>query len=212
MTLLADTRKEVLATPATVFTDTQRDVSYTELLNYAKNISKYTVPPTVRSVSPPPVAQLDQQSKAVNGAAPTAIEFQTPFQESPSQTAESGHNIGISSLSQLELQWLDPMTQAPFVPWPSEEVIRGGALAQIQIMHEQGVDPDGVGGAGIFTSPEAGMGMREGEDAGTEKLEKVKDEVEGRRRESIAIGVVKQREEKPRVFGGLDLYDPDEEG
>src|SRR2546430_1405261 len=46
--LLADTRKSLLATPATKFPTKVRDIEYTELLSYAKRISKFTVPPTFR--------------------------------------------------------------------------------------------------------------------------------------------------------------------
>src|SRR5947209_7266825 len=51
--LLADTRKALLATPATKFPKKVRDIEYTELLSYAKRISKFTVPPTFRELPRP---------------------------------------------------------------------------------------------------------------------------------------------------------------
>lgn len=80
--------------------------------------------------------------------------------------------MGVAALQPGEVRWLDPGAQVAWGPWPSEEVIRRGALARIQVLLEQGVDPESVGA----------------DEPGREK-----------------------REEKPRVFGGLDLYDPDAE-
>ena len=39
-------------------------------------------------------------------------------------------------------EWLNPLAQsAEFTPWPSEETIRRGALAQIQVLVDEGKDP-----------------------------------------------------------------------
>lgn len=39
-------------------------------------------------------------------------------------------------------EWLNPLAQsAEFTPWPSEETIRRGALAQIQVLLDEGKDP-----------------------------------------------------------------------
>ena len=116
-----------------------------------------------------------------------------------------GDGIGLSSLEQSEIQWLDPLAQIPFVPWPSEEVIKRGALAQIQGMVEQGIDPAGVGAGD--------------EEEGVKAVEMNDGDVEVKREEGVPEGQaegrrVVRREEKPKpmVFGGLDLYDPDAEG
>lgn len=107
------------------------------------------------------------------------------------------------------MAWLDPLNQIPFVPWPSEEVIKRGALAQIQAMLEQGINADGVGAGGHEVMKEMGDASvkQEGKD--------ISEVVDGRpevARESISgTRQVQKREEKPKVFGGLDLYDPDEE-
>ena len=45
---LAGLRRELSETPATVFPANSRPVPFDELLQYAKSISKYTVPPTFR--------------------------------------------------------------------------------------------------------------------------------------------------------------------
>lgn len=122
--------------------------------------------------------------------------------------------MGVGALQTVEVDWLDPAAQIPFAPWPSEEVIRRGALAQIQVMLEQGVDPESV-------SAEAGPEREEGEADRAVKEENGEvavGDVEqasaaGRdvKIENAVAGPRERKEEKPRVFGGLDLYDPDAE-
>ncbi len=208
LTLLADNRKELLATPVTVFPENQRSVPYSELLDYAKRISKFTVPPTFRP--PAPVAAPASQpaiAEAVNRVSDTTAQAGTA---TPADGENKGQGIGVSSLQQAEVAWLDPLNQIPFVPWPSEEVIKRGALAQIQVMLEQGVDPtgDSADGDAVVEEMENVDVKQEVGDVGeviNTRVEVGEDSVSGPR-------PVQKREEKPKVFGGLDLYDPDEEG
>lgn len=105
---------------------------------------------------------------------------------------------GTASLEDMERKWLDPLTQIPFVPWVNDETIKRGALAEIQSMVERGEDPENMGAGG---SEEKGETMETG---------KSEDAV-GTERDLSADGGMgmQRREEKPKVFGGLDLYDPD---
>lgn len=113
----------------------------------------------------------------------------------------------MASLNQEDIQWLDPLNQIPFVPWPSEEVIRQGALAKIQLMLDQKIDPSGPSSSeDKITQGETEIEARAVETLSHEvKRESIKKNAEN--------GIIKaeKREEKPKVFGGLDLYDPDEE-
>lgn len=213
LTVLTDVRKELLTTPATIFPENQRNVPYTELLDYAKRISKNTVPPTFRpplSVASPPKTSQPQPTDlpSTNGAS-AEKPSQTGDTVSPAaQTKEEG--IGVSSLDPEEIQWLDPLTQIPFVPWPSEDVIRQGALAQIQVMLDQGIDPSSTNGGG-----EAAKVIR-GDDATSadRPVDKVFEGAsDGLNREAnTRAPQIEKKEEKLKVFGGLDLYDPEEEG
>ena len=213
--LLADTRKDILATPATIFPEHQRNVPYDELLEYANRISRYTVPPTFRP--PPPTTQAPALASsqhpavstvsAINGISTEQSSLPSAI-ESPSNFPIQGEGIGIASLEQSEVQWLDPLTQLPFVPWPSEEVIRQGALAQVQVMLEQGLDPDDVDDSGAkyikeeVTEDAIVAGSHTKPSAATNDNAK----------QPLANGIPKSKEEeKPKVFGGLDLYDPDAE-
>ena len=199
----------MLATPATTFPENQRNVPYFELLDYAKRISRFTVPPTFRARAPAPQPA---NAEAVNGETDAAGATDQDGTAAPHvDGGDKRQGIGVSSLEQKEVEWLDPLNQIPFVPWPSEEVIKRGALAQIQGMLEQGIDPAaGVGARADEAVKEMGDIEIKQEDGdiggvGTARVEVVKGPVSG-------AGKVERREEKPKVFGGLDLYDPDEEG
>ena len=207
LTLLAETRKEILATPATTFAEDQRDIPYGELLTFARNISKYTVPPTSLFRVPPAVkTEAEEQSTTVtNGANNETQAERSPagLHQSPMK-AEPDPEFAVTTLNELEKQWLDPLTQIPFIPWPSEEVIRRGALSQMQGMLEQGIDPatsNGIPILGEDTEVDSKPGMES-----STKPDDVK--MEDTRQPSAPT---RFKEEKPKVFAGLDLYDPDEE-
>ncbi|CAF9930467.1 hypothetical protein IMSHALPRED_008184 [Imshaugia aleurites] len=188
LTTLASTRADLLSTPSSLPQKDARNVPYNELLDYAKRISRYTVPPTFRPGLPPAQTALPP---AVNGDT-VAIE-------------EGGHDIkeekegrGTASLEDVERKWLDPLNQIPFVPWVSDETIKRGALAEIQSMVERGQDPENVG-----------AGVSEEQKAETMETGKGEDAVEREAGVSADGGTgMQRREEKPKVFGGLDLYDP----
>lgn len=185
------------------------------LLDYARRISRYTVPPTFRppipTAKPQDTAQSQPTDSASTNGASAEKHSQAPPTASPNGQTQ-GEGIGVSSLDQKEVQWLDPLNQIPFVPWPSEDVIRQGALAQLQVLTEQGVDPSSIT---VRTGDEA----KEEEDAmvvdnprDTATYGRVSDNAKLESRSGLPGQQVERREEKPKVFGGLDLYDPDEEG
>lgn len=213
LTLLADTRKELLATPATTFSEDQRNVPYNELLDYAKRISKYTVPPTFR---PPPLGSqttsvaVPQPANPSTNGAPEQKVAQDLSTVSSNNNEVHGEGIGVASLDQGDMRWLDPLKQIPFVPWPSEEVIRQGALAHIQAMLDQNIDPSNADVSGNkVTKHEIDTEAEVGEISSDEVARGITNAVKG----NAENGIVKaeKRDEKPKVFGGLDLYDPDEE-
>lgn len=188
LTTLASTRADLLSTPSSLPQKDARNVPYNELLDYAKRISRYTVPPTFRPALPPAQPALPP---AVNGDT-VAVE------EGVEDVQEQKEGRGTASLEDIERKWLDPLTQIPFVPWVNEETIKRGALAEIQNMVERGDDPVNVGAERSEEKAEM-MEIAKGEDAA------------GREGGVSADGEmgIQRREEKPKVFGGLDLYDPD---
>lgn len=134
----------------------------------------------------------------------------------PVEAREQAAGFGVEALQTVEVDWLDPAAQIPFAPWPSEEVIRRGALAQIQVMLERGVDPAGVT-AGPRPEKEEGESERavkveENGEGATEVVKRTAAAEDGEVKvENAVAGPRERKEEKPRVFGGLDLYDPDAE-
>ncbi|KAI4133714.1 MAG: hypothetical protein LQ338_000043 [Usnochroma carphineum] len=223
LALLAETRKDLLSTPATTFPETSRSVPYTELLDYATRISRYTIPPTSREPPPPPkqVAVADTNANIVADAATPVNGIGDAVTEAREANAIAngeitgsgeGKGVGEKSLEQNEVQWLNPLAQIPFTPWPTEDVMKRGALGQIQVMLEQGVDPGAGdatgkglrGGHGEVGEEHAQMGDHAGEalrETGGGRLDGGERKDEDRR-----------REEKPKVFKGLDLdEDSDDE-
>jgi hypothetical protein len=235
---LAKTRAEILALPATQFTPSQRPIPASEVLDYAKNISRYTAPPSLverlRKVKAEAAAELakqqqeaqpakDETSKPVepdssftqsltqeptNGTAP----IDSPFHPIPSQPP-SAQGIGISALTLPEVQWLDPLSHAPFLPWPNEEMIRRSALASLA--SELG-EQEPLGHEGAFTHHEGGTmnGAEEGQGhAEAGRMEENVGAEEGARKEQVRMmngdrGMRREEVKKPAVFSGLDLYDP----
>ena len=200
LTTLASTRADLLSTPTSLPPKETRNVPYTQLLDYAKQISRFTAPPTFRPPMLPPANA--PAPAAVNGA--DAADAKVAKEVGMGERDGDGKGIGMGSLEDVEKKWLDPLRQIPFVPWVMEDVMRQGALAQIQAMVEKGEDPESVG--------RGGEEVVKGEEV-------VGEEMEGVQGSGGPIGVMEQRKpemkvekEKPKVFGGLDLYDPDDEG
>jgi hypothetical protein len=157
--LLADTRRELKAARFTDFPKDTRPVQFDELLRFAKNISKFTVHPSAAFPQKPRIAEgvdgsgLEQIGsrntpaavEASKGALSTTQGTPAPTQGTGGingQTEKESGDVGIGweSLTDQQKAWLDQFARAPFVPWPSEERIRAGALSSIQVQMEQGQD------------------------------------------------------------------------
>jgi hypothetical protein len=248
LTLLTSTRTELLATPATVFPTGTNPVSYSELLSYARLISKFTIPPSYResnSSTPAPgqvsqsTAQPESQGADVaktNGTT-TPIDVQNglnnggvPEQPSNSQTPAEGEigtaaGTSTTALPAPMTEWLNPLAGVPsFVPWPTEETIKRGALASIQVLLDQGVDPATFDPERAAELEAERQRLETEKEAERERLELEKEREQERemvkrierereraeRRESVGMpgsGAGVGAESKPTVFMGLDLLD-----
>ena len=169
--------------------------------------------------------QSTQESAPRTNGTASSTSFPTPFHPALQSSRELASAVvpdaygvdrisfGVSTLTEPEKQWLDPLNQAPFLPWPNEEVIRRGALAALQARVEQGDDLQNDLSADIMEGVEGGVPNM--------KIEQNVNRMNGAMKEeenSVArAGEVQRprREEvekpKPSVFAGLDLYDPDDE-
>ncbi|KAF8477219.1 vitamin-D-receptor interacting mediator subunit 4-domain-containing protein [Kalaharituber pfeilii] len=126
LTVLSQTRKELLAVPSTTFPPS-RQIPYDELLTYARKISKYTQPPSSRSL------QAAQQQQSITAAAADISNSNSSI-PGESSTASTRPDLG---LTEQEVAALDPSSsRVAFTPWPSEEVMRRGALAQLAFQGE----------------------------------------------------------------------------
>ena len=195
---------------------------YKEVLAYAKKISKFTVPPTFRVAPPPPQEQSspkqkDEEQRGENNGVVEPSSATTDKEVDDGKGA--GEGIAIASLPAEESQRMNLTATFSFVPWPTEDTIRRGALARIQGMVEAGLDPATSTGLEVVQQQQQEQG---GEDRGVEE-EQRGTEVRDQRSMPIipkssqandtagAKARMDVKEEKPTVFGGLDLYDPDEE-
>jgi Vitamin-D-receptor interacting Mediator subunit 4 len=165
--LLADTRRELKAARFTEFPTDARPVPLDELLRFAKNISKFTVPPTGALSQQPTVTNGSENAGTGEGdiavaGSPTVHESVKPgiitTQPTPSATHEAAGNgaediykvgdpgVGWQTLAEHHKSWLNQFAQTPFMPWPNDDFIKAGALSNIQTLIEQGHDP-GMPGA-----------------------------------------------------------------
>lgn len=160
------TRKDITSTSTTAAPDgPQYDVNYEELLSYARRISKMTLPPasilsridaanpesaastgeavntpnTTAAPTPAAGGSTPNPNAASNGAPTPAAQSQSQGQQGTQTTA----NSGATALPEEWTQFLDPLTGHVFLPWATEDKIRVGALASIQNLVEEGIDPCG---------------------------------------------------------------------
>ncbi|KAI9847561.1 MAG: hypothetical protein M1837_002135 [Sclerophora amabilis] len=238
LTLLANTRAELLATPFTPFSKEGRDVPYTDLLAYAKRISKFTVPPTFRAPELPPEARAAEGGTPAAAATPKAeegVQLNGTVNGDGGKKAgwaagagmgAGGEGVALASLTAEESQWFNTVRNLPFTPWPSDDTIRRGALARIQNMLEAGEDPTRID-AEEETKAEsreekedetmldadaeraAAEDVANAEDSGIPKTQPDESHRGGQTGSTTTADAAKV--EKPAVFGGLDLYDPEDD-
>jgi len=218
VTLLAETRKELLAIPSNVESETPRhDVPFDQLLTYAKMISQYTVPPTYRPNAP----KLREESKLpevepgagvalTNGGTPHSqvIPQGPPELEGAVKPVEekSGKGLAYDKLTTYQKEFVDDMSHLPFYPWPSTDIIRMGALAKIQEMLNKGEDPTTV----LTEEEKEEQERRRREESEARKLEDQERRKERAQQGGAAVGGSRPKQAEI-AFEGFDLYDPDQE-
>lgn len=242
LSLLVSTRRDLIATPATTFPSNIRPVSNAELLSYARRISKYTLPPTYREIDPqvatgeagtntPKESQSRTQTNGTTtpvvatngvsgepGAGPSQATSGTAMEIDQSQQVvaetQTTDTTGVVDNAKDWGNYFNTANEAMFVPWPNEEAIRRGALASIQVLLDQGVDPwtfDPEKSAELEADRKR---IAEEEDTARE-VEKARLD-EDRRREmerrmsSSGGAGMERREEAQKVFQ-LETFDDDED-
>lgn len=157
LTSLATTRKDIVTTQVTVYpSEPNFPIVYEELLNYARRISKTSMPPSaiLNTLAPTQESQTplpDSQAQAgMTPSAQTPNPTQSPAPANgvfppglPDQSTQQTQTSQLTSLPETMSQFLNPLSGQLFFPWPLEDKIRSGALASNQILLEQGIDPKG---------------------------------------------------------------------
>lgn len=231
LTLLAETRRALIATPSTAFPSNPHLVSYSELLSYARRISKFTIPsslgdmdggePADGATNTPKDIKSAPQS---NGNTPVVVtngveinlQMNTAMDIDSVPPAAGQTHASQPSNTQLPKDlsdWLNP-SDLPFMPWPTEEAIRRGALASIKVLVDQGVDPSTF-------DPEKSAELEAERKRIMEEEDRAREEertrIEGERRKEMerrmsvaATGSDARREEQTKVFQ-LENFDDDDE-
>ncbi|KAF1832474.1 mediator of RNA polymerase II transcription subunit 4 [Decorospora gaudefroyi] len=146
---LAELRHELFETPATTFPEDLRPVPFDELLQYATNIARYTVPPTYRERLP--LADKDRQegdagpsSAPANGVNTPAVVPQTtePAKDGTEGDKDGEIAHGVPEITAEEQEWLQKLkaSNIAWYPWPSTDKIRSGILYSLQYWQEKGKD------------------------------------------------------------------------
>lgn len=202
--LLADTRKELLNISSPITDAAAGEVKVDELLSYAKFISKTTVPPTFRRPVPKDILSSQASAPRLEGDSGTQITngMATPAaggQDGDMEASQQGTvGVGVSKLSEETKAMLDPISQLPFVPWPSQDIISIGALAHIQGMLEEGKDPSTV----LSQEEQEAEDKRKAEAVERERLEE-EERLQKRRESMMNIGGARHTVTE-------DVFDPDE--
>ena len=151
---LAILRHELFDTPATTFPENSRPVPFDELLQYASNISKHTVPPTYRERVPEAAAVGDKAKEDAGSSGAPTNGLNTPAnisdaaepQKDPviDHKEDENTNGAAPEVTAEEEEWLKKLKENQFTwyPWPSTDKIRQGNLYRLQYWREKHVDLD----------------------------------------------------------------------
>jgi len=240
--LLINTRRALLDTPATTFSEDTNRVSYSELLSYARRISKFTLPPNNihGGVPTSEVAEQDasqdthtpkdgKSGPPTNGVStPAAVTNGTDKDiqmtgTGLAVTADTGNSFQAqlsqnskASMPEHLIQFLNYTGSDHFVPWPTDDEIRRGALGKIKLLHDQGIDPATFDPAESEALEEQRKKMIEEEDEARVEKQRVDEETRNQDNERRAMaraqaaGQPSGAPEKQKVFQ-LETFDDDED-
>lgn len=158
LTQLAHARKELVNTPATSFpSGPSYPIKYDELLAYARRISKTTLP-NANVLANPQVNAAESTTKPDSGAETPAAATPaggtpngvgTPAQlngaggVTPTMNGEPTSQYSNTTLPEGLQAHINPLANSDFIPWPNEDLLRQGALANIQYLTDKGINPQG---------------------------------------------------------------------
>ncbi|KAF2005817.1 hypothetical protein P154DRAFT_542350 [Amniculicola lignicola CBS 123094] len=148
VTTLASLRHELFETPATALPEDSHAVPVDELLQYAKTLAAYTIPPTYRE---PVSKDQDDADKDKDNASAAEIPSQgagTPAITAPTTSVDEPMKDAADEdpkreVTAEEAEWYKKLTAGGWTwyPWPDEFKINSGNLARIQELKRLGFDP-----------------------------------------------------------------------
>ncbi|KAF1916239.1 mediator complex, subunit Med4 [Ampelomyces quisqualis] len=145
---LASLRHELFDTPATTFPADTRPVHFDELLQYAKNISQHTVPPTYRERAPQAADKDKENEDAASSGAPTNG-LNTPANAATAAVSDEPKDVQTADgapadITAEEEEWLKKLNDSKIAwyPWPSDDKIRSGNLYKLMYWQAKGRDMD----------------------------------------------------------------------
>lgn len=161
----------------------------------------------------------------VNGNTPAAMSPVSPAVTNgvvpvASNDAAEGGDENTTALPNAISAWINPAAVTPaFIPWPSEQKIRQGALASIQLLRDRGIDPatfDPEKAEELEAErkrlEEEELAKREAEKAERQRLQAERQaREEARRRESMAAAPEAGEKREVKTFTGLDLLDDEDD-
>lgn len=141
------------------------DIQYDQLLNYARIISRTTIPPAaaVAALQAQNELQANIEISGLETAATTPGVVGTPAATpngiqsvpggaTPAATAQTAHPLDPSAQDSARdaekhlpghiVDHIRSTVQTQFVPWPNEDNVRQGCLASMAILMEKGIDPE----------------------------------------------------------------------
>lgn len=220
--LLSGTRSELLKTQSSEYPENTNSVDFEELLRYAARISKWTIPPEVQK-SKQEDSSPKQDGNATNGSTTPSVivtgngaDIEVPSATPnganlsvPSQSQSTQSQFALDDRTKLMFGLPDP-ARPLFLPWPSEDDLKNGALATIQALVEGGIDPERWD-----PQVEEQKKMEKAKELEREaeaEAERIKEEerkrLEMEKRNNTSCGGAGA--EKPKVFQ-LDEFDDDDE-
>jgi hypothetical protein len=213
ITTLAQLRHELFETPATTFSQDSRPVPFEELLQFAKNISQHTVPPTYRERLPTDDTEKDKanhepSSEVVssNGLGTPALPT-APTGEPPKDPAAEPEAEPPKEVTAEQEEWLTKLhdSQISWYPWPSDHKIRSGNLMQIQHLLDQGKKPEEINIA--EQAEEEKKNAEEEEQRLEAALTAQEPQMSGHA--PLSGGPRPPQQDAPAVYSGFDDFDED---
>lgn len=146
---LASLRHELFETPATTFPTDTRPVHFDELLQYAKNISQHTVPPTYREHAPQLAGDKDKDNEDGGSSAAPTNGVNTPANPvallDTEEPKDAQNPDGVPrEITAEEAEWLKKLkdSKIAWYPWPSNDKIQTGNLYKLMYWQAKGRDTD----------------------------------------------------------------------